>query len=75
MGSSLAGSRVDRLPSRFPIGTRFVIEGRSGGARGVRIVLRRLEFPDGRRVDLPVEKAVRAAPRRRRLTGRTGARK
>ena len=35
------------LPSRFPIGTRFVIE----GARG-RIRLRYLEFPDGRQVNL-----------------------
>jgi hypothetical protein len=39
-----------RLPSRFPVGTRFVIEGRDG-----RIDLRYLEFPDGRQVVLPPE--------------------
>jgi hypothetical protein len=43
-------SQVDRLPSKFPNGTRFVIEGRAG-----RIVSRYLEFPDGRHVDLPTD--------------------
>ena len=47
-----------RLPSRFPIGTRYVIEGRGG-----RIQLRYLEFPDGRRVELPAELAERNRPR------------
>jgi hypothetical protein len=45
-----------RLPSRFPVGTRYVIEGRAG-----RIQLRYLEFPDGRRVELPAELAERNA--------------
>jgi len=35
------GSRISRLPSRFPIGTRYVIEGRGGYVH-----LRYLEFPD-----------------------------
>ena len=61
---SSPSSSVDRLPSRFPVGTRFVIEGRGGGAGRVRISLRRLEFPDGRKLDLPVEEAERAAPGR-----------
>ena len=26
------GSLADGLPSRFPIGTRYVVEGRGGGA-------------------------------------------
>ncbi len=69
MGSRLSTS-VRRLPSRFPIGTRYVIEGH-GGAEGVRISLRRLEFPDGRKVDLPVEQAERALPPSRRVAPRT----
>ena len=55
-----------RLPSRFPVGTRFVIEGRGG-----RIQLRYLEFPDGRHIDLPVEAGSRSEfpPSRARRSG------
>ena len=47
-----------RLPSRFPVGTRYVIEGRGG-----RICLRYLEFPDGRKIDLPADLAARTKSR------------
>ena len=40
MSTSTARSSAVRLPNRFPVGTRFVIEGRGG-----RIHLRYLEFP------------------------------
>jgi hypothetical protein len=60
------------LPTRFPVGTRYVIEGRAG-----RIQLRYLEFPDGRRVDMPADgpecgraRATRASRRRRRVRPR-----
>ena len=63
-----------RLPNRFPLGTRFVIEGRAG-----RINSKYLEFPDGRQIDLPTGPAIRSALRRARgdrATGRkSGARK
>ena len=52
------GGEVVRLPSRFPVGTRYVIEGRGG-----RICLRYLEFPDGRKVDLPADLAARTKSR------------
>jgi hypothetical protein len=42
-----------------------VIEGRGGGEGRLHISLRRLEFPDGRQFDLPVEKPERATARRR----------
>ena len=58
----------DRLPDRFPVGTRYVIEGRDGGDGRLRIHLRYLEFPDGRQVDLPIEPTARARPRRSRAT-------
>ena len=54
------GCEAKRLPSRFPIGTRYVIEGRGG-----RISLRYLEFPDGRKVDLPSDLAARTKSRAR----------
>jgi hypothetical protein len=54
--------RSNRLPSRFPIGTKLVIEGPRGveGQRGdqVEIYSRYLEFPDGTLLALP----SRAAP-------------
>ena len=52
-------SFADRLPDRFPVGTRYVIEGRGGGERRLRIHLRYLEFPDGRQVELPADLAKR----------------
>jgi hypothetical protein len=74
MGSRL-GSSIDRLPSRFPVGTRYVIEGRGGGEGRLRISLRRLEFPDGRKLDLPLEQAEHGAPRRRPAPRRLRIRK
>jgi hypothetical protein len=60
------------LPTRFPVGTRYVIEGRAG-----RIQLRYLEFPDGRRVDMPADgpdcsrtRATRTSRRRSRTQSR-----
>ncbi len=37
-----------KLPSRFPVGTKFVIEGRVGGD-----LSRFIEFPDGTKLRLP----------------------
>ena len=64
------GSRADGLPSRFPVGTRYVVEGRGGGQGRLRIRLRYLEFSDGRHLELPVDRAQRARSRRRRLPRR-----
>jgi len=67
MVSRISGSRISRLPSRFPVGTRYVIEGRGG-----HVHLRYLEFPDGRQIELPAGRALRDAPRgpRRKAAGR-----
>jgi hypothetical protein len=67
-----------RLPDRFPVGTRYVIEGRGGGEGRLQVHLRYLEFPDGRQVELPADgpadlaKRSRNTLRRRsrRVTGR-----
>jgi hypothetical protein len=76
MASRISGSRISRLPSRFPVGTRYVIEGRGG-----HVHLRYLEFPDGRQIKLPAD---RVAPRelgtplttgpRRKATSKAAAR-
>jgi hypothetical protein len=65
-------SQAVRLPKEFPVGTRYVIEGRGG-----HIQSRYLEFPDGRHVDLPAELAERSRSRataaRRNRTRRPAA--
>ncbi len=69
MAYSLSG-----LPSRFPVGTKFVIEGRRGREGQVQIFSRHLEFPDGTFLRLPnsasarpVKGKTRASSRRSRL--------
>jgi hypothetical protein len=56
-----------RLPSRFPVGTKFIIEAKSSGRS--RIYRRHVEFPDGRVLRLPDRSARRvgAVARQRRL--------
>jgi hypothetical protein len=56
-------SLADHLPDRFPVGTRYVIEARSGGAGDVPVHSRYLEYPDGRRVELPEWPCARADER------------
>ena len=64
----------NKLPSRFPVGTKFVIEGRRGGEGQegqVQVFSRYLEFPDGTFFPLPAQpqrvprKPARPRPRRR----------
>jgi hypothetical protein len=69
------GSFADDLPSRFPVGTRYVVEGRGGGRGRLRIRLRYLEFPDGRHIQLPVDLGHRTGSYRRRSAGRATGRK
>jgi hypothetical protein len=71
MARQATGSLADRLPSRFPVGTRYVVEGRSGGEGRLHIQSRYLEFPDGRHVALPLDLTERT--RSRRLRSRRGA--
>jgi hypothetical protein len=54
------------LPGQFPVGTRYIIEGRAG-----RVDQRYLEFPDGEKIDLSVEFSGRAHPRSERRRSST----
>jgi hypothetical protein len=67
-------SQASHLPSRFPVGTRYVIEGRGGDKGQLRVHSRFIAFPDGRTVTLPADLAERAAfrpvSRRRRRKAR-----
>jgi hypothetical protein len=75
MARQAMGSCADRLPSRFPVGTRYVVEGRGGGEGRLHIHLRYLEFPDGRHVDLPLDLADRTRSHRQSSRRRAAARK
>jgi hypothetical protein len=45
-------SQLSRLPERFPVGTRYVVEASGRGRGHLRVESRYVEFPDGRHVDL-----------------------
>lgn len=55
-----------RLPSRFPVGTKFVIEGKRGGEGQVQVFSRYLEFPDGTFFPLPTHPVQRKSGASRR---------
>ena len=62
-------SRSNRLPSRFPVGTKFVIEGRRGGegqSADEQVYSRYLEFPDGTFFPLPTHPMQRKSGATRR---------
>lgn len=48
---------ASHLPSRFPVGTKFIVEGRRPGEGEVQVFKRFLEFPDGTHVRLPARQA------------------
>jgi hypothetical protein len=64
-----------QLPDRFPVGTRYVVEGYGGSDGRLRIRLRYLEFPDGRQVNLPLPRRDTSRSRRGRRTEKAGAKK
>ena len=74
-----AGHKPNRLPTRFPVGTTYVVEG-SGGEHGeLRVFSRYVVLPGGRRInladDLGGNFAGPASPRahlRRRAASRNG---
>jgi hypothetical protein len=59
-----------RIPKRVPVGTKYIIEGKSRGEGQVHVFSRYLQFPDGRRFELPADAAPAAPTSRRRAPGR-----
>ena len=57
--------KAKALPSRFPVGTKFVIEGRPAGDGEVQVFKRYIEFPDGRSLQLPARTVARSGGSRR----------
>jgi hypothetical protein len=48
-----------RLPARFPVGTRYIVEGEPGKGGELRIVSRYVVMPSGVRYDLTTSERVR----------------
>ena len=65
--------RSSGLPSRFPVGTKFVIEGRPGREGKMQISKRYIEFPDGTFIRLPVHPLTEKT--RARRPGRSRSRR
>jgi hypothetical protein len=60
-------SFADRLPNRFPVGTRYVIEGRTAAGGNLHVYSRFVQYPDGRRVPLPSDPPNKKVRCRRRI--------
>jgi hypothetical protein len=60
--------RKSRIPSRFPVGTRYIVEGKPGKGGKLEVLSRYLIMPNGRRYDL-----TKSAAQRRPATRVMGA--
>lgn len=70
--------KLSRLPKRFPVGTTFVVEGRTIAANGknnqqLQVFSRFVVLPGGRRIDLGGDAAAATLGRRARGRRRRGA--
>lgn len=50
-----------RLPRRFPVGARYVVEGFSGDQGALRVVARYVVLPGGRRINIPADLVLPAS--------------
>jgi hypothetical protein len=57
---------IGRLPRRFPVGTRYVLEGLPAGPGQVRVISRVLVLPNGQQFDLTQPSPEPATRRRAR---------
>jgi hypothetical protein len=49
------------LPKRFPVGARYVVEGRGGENGHLRVFSRYVVLPGGRRINVPADLGQQAA--------------
>lgn len=57
---------LSRMPARFPVGTKYVVEGHRNTA-GAQVFTRYIEFPDGRHIQLADAVLERKAQGRKRV--------
>jgi hypothetical protein len=58
--------KANRLPKRFPVGTTYVVVGRSGKDGNLRVFSRYVVLPDGQRINLGADLGNSAQSRARR---------
>ena len=58
---------VNRLPSRFPLGARYVVEGEPNQQGELRITSRYVVLPNGTKLDVRIDGGGPEAPRRVRV--------
>jgi hypothetical protein len=60
------GPQIDRLssrlPRRFPVGAKYVVEGYGGEKGNLRVIARYVVLPGGRRINVPVSLSQPASP-------------
>jgi hypothetical protein len=52
-----------RLPHRFPVGAKYVVEGYGGDEGALRVIARYIVLPGGRRINVPADVSLPAVPR------------
>ena len=52
-----------RLPRRFPVGAKYVVEGYGGEEGNLRLIARYVVLPGGRRINVPADLTNPAARR------------
>ena len=72
MGSSTYRAPT-RLPTRFPVGATYVVEGYGGEEGNFRVIARYVVLPGGRRINVPADLSSPPAPRALAFRRRTNA--
>jgi hypothetical protein len=72
MGSSTYRTPA-RLPRRFPVGAKYVVEGYGGEEGNFRVIARYVVLPGGRRINVPADLSSAAPPRALAFRRRTNA--
>ena len=52
-----------RLPRRFPVGAKYVVEGYGGEEGNFRLIARYVVLPGGRRINVPADLSQPVSPR------------
>jgi hypothetical protein len=59
-----------RLPRRFPVGAKYVVEGYGGDVGNLSVIARYVVLPGGRRINVPADLSQPASPRARAIRRR-----